>query len=153
MEDLRRGLGDEKVQKDGRNIGRTAAALTAMIATKISRMPQRAMTRTEVPGIAVSETRRMHAPNTNIPEDRRMKTPIRFMRGILKVQSNGTGILKSKTSVKAFMQDREIKTDEEAVHAGGGGGCTCHRLLRGRQIRVIAKVMPVKPATHRKVVM
>lgn len=59
----------------------------------------------------------------------------------------------TRISVNALIQARETRTDEEAVHVGGGGGYTCHRLWRGRQISEIAKVMPVKPAKHMKVVM
>lgn len=67
--------------------------------------------------------------------------------------SDGRGYRPARTSVKALIQAREIRTDEEAVHVGGGGGYTCHRLWRGRQISEIANVMPVKPATHMQVVM
>lgn len=59
----------------------------------------------------------------------------------------------TRMSVKALIQARDTRTDEEAVHLDGGGGYTCQRLWRGRQISEIADVMPMKPATHMKVVM
>ena len=75
-------------------------------------------------GTTVEETRAMHAAITKMPDASSKNTPIRLYRGILRVQSIGSGMVSRSASVNALKQLSMMKNVDDAVHVLSGSGRT-----------------------------